>query len=350
MFIQVYVVSNVRREVVDRKVVAHDAKGLKAVDGLVFVEMWKWEQQNPGKSPSPNMVDTCEVFQDDGSMKWEEGVWVREGQKGVHRFERYRDKQIRKEEIEDDGTCILSADQQEKKFDMAFKSLNVKAFTLDDIAAIPMDDVKEEEEEASEKDSNSSEADSDAAEKLESREYTGLFDRRKVVAGRTAAAKPKPAGKKGQTQPAGGAKVSTTVAKPKVSTPVASKRSETSAASSPLPTPPPPKHRRLSGKTPVAEEDDDDTQIGFVDGRAEKFQLSLNKSLDKLQPNVNDLKKILLLDNEEYLGSGDKFKKEIKILKATAKGLHTQCNNIVERIERSSQAKQLKTEKERKSA
>ena len=52
VFIQVYVVSNVRRDVVDQKVVAHDAKGLKAVDGLVFVEMWKWEQQNPGKISS----------------------------------------------------------------------------------------------------------------------------------------------------------------------------------------------------------------------------------------------------------------------------------------------------------
>ena len=98
-----------------------------------------------------------------------------------------------------------------------------------------MDDAapKEEGQEAHDEDPDSSEVDSDAAEKFEGREYTGLLDRKKV-----AAAKPKPAAKKGQTQPAGKG------AKPKVSTQVASKRSqsgahEASAASSPPPTPPP---------------------------------------------------------------------------------------------------------------
>ena len=61
------------------------------------------------------MVDSQEVFQEDCSMAWKEGVWEKEGEAGVHRFERYRDRQIRTEETEDDGTCILSADQQFEK-------------------------------------------------------------------------------------------------------------------------------------------------------------------------------------------------------------------------------------------
>ena len=114
-------------------------------------------------------------------------MWQKDGEAGVHRFECYRDKQIRTEEIEDDGTCILSADQQEKKSEKAFKSFNVKAFTLDDIAAIPMDEEQQSEENEDEEVVDSSVVDSDAAEVLEGREYTGLFDRKKVAAGRTAA-------------------------------------------------------------------------------------------------------------------------------------------------------------------
>ena len=350
--IHVYVVSNVRKDVADRKVIAHDAQGLKARDGLVFVEMWKWKERNPGKTPTPSMVDTCEVFQDDGSLKWEEGVWEREGEKGVHRFERYRDKQIRKEEVDDDGTCILSADQQDKKFDMAFKAFNIKAFTLDDIMAIPLDDAKEEEEKDDGEEPDSSEVDSDGAEKLEAREHTGLFDRKKVVAGRTAAAKPKPAAKGHQKPAAKGQQKH--ASRGTVSTSAGSRRSESSAhdasaASSPIPEAPP-NRRRLTGKSPSEKkgnDDDADTQIGFVDGRAEKFRMSLNKSLDELTPKVNDLKQISLLDNEEYLGSGDEFKKQVKVLKGIAKALHTQCKNLVDRISNSAQPEQLKTENER---
>ena len=172
-----YVISNIRKDVADRKVIAHDAKGLKAKDGLIFTELETWKQKHPGKTPLSNMVDSQEVFQEDGSMAWKEGVWEKEGEAGVHRFERYRDRQIRTEETEDDWTCILSADQQEKKVANAFKSFNVKAFTLDDIEALPMDDEQKEEIQEEAEDVDSSEVDSDAAEALESREYTSLFDR-----------------------------------------------------------------------------------------------------------------------------------------------------------------------------
>ena len=122
-------------------------------------------------------------------------MWEKDGEAGVHRFERYRDKCIRTEEQEDDGTCILSADQQETNIVKAFKSFNVKAFTLEDIEALPMDDEQDAEQREEGEEVDSSEVDSDAAVALEGREYTGLFDRKKVAA----AAKPKAAVKGSKT-------------------------------------------------------------------------------------------------------------------------------------------------------
>ena len=70
---------------------------MKAKDGLIFTDLETWKHKHPGKTPPSNVVDSQEVFQEDGSMAWKEGVWEKEGEAGVHRFERYRDRQIRTE-------------------------------------------------------------------------------------------------------------------------------------------------------------------------------------------------------------------------------------------------------------
>ena len=85
------------------------------------------------------------------------------------------------------GRAFFPQISKRKKFANAFMSFNVKAFTLDYIEALPMDDEQKEEIQEEAEDVDSSEVDSDAAEALKGREYTSLFDRKKVAA----AAKPK---------------------------------------------------------------------------------------------------------------------------------------------------------------
>ena len=122
--------------------------------------------------PPAAMLDETDVFQDDGSMAVRTRVWSKEGEAGVHRFERYRDKRVRTEETEDDGTCILRADQQEKKAAAVFSAINVKEFSLDGIAAIPMDDAEDEPEpDGDVSDADSSDVSDAKADALEGREH-----------------------------------------------------------------------------------------------------------------------------------------------------------------------------------
>ena len=117
-----------------------------------------------------------------------------------------------------------------------------------------------------------------------------------------------------------------------------------------MPQPPTGTYRRITGKGGAGKDnkqDDGDTQIGFVDGRAEKLRLNLDRSINELQPRVDLLTKISLLDTEEYLGSGEKFKKDIKTLKADSKSVGTACKGILDRISKSAQPNLLQTEKER---
>ena len=142
---------------------------------------------------------------------------------------------------------------------------------MDDIEALPMDDEQKEEIQEEAEDVDSSEVDSDAAEALESREYTSLLDRKKVAA----AAKPKTkTAAKGSKTTSAGRRTPTS----KRSAP-STHEYEVSAASSPLPPPVPQpptgKYRRITGKRGAGKDnkqDDGDTQIGFVDGRAENLR------------------------------------------------------------------------------
>ena len=82
------------------------------------------------------------------------------------------------------------------------------------------------------------------------------------------------------------------------------------------------------GEQPGQAMGQDDTQISFVDGRAERLRPNLDKALNELQPKVDPLSSIDLLDTEEDLGYGEKFKQDAKILRSDAKVVSTAISDI----------------------
>ena len=83
-------------------------------------------------------------------------------------------------------------------------------------------------------------------------------------------------------------------------------------------------------------EDDDDDEGGVIvalDGRAERLKRGLQEALSPIQDRADkDLLHVDAVDKEEFLGSGPKFKKELKDDVASARNLERDVKVIQKRI------------------
>ena len=121
-----------------KTVESEEATGLKQKEQLVFIETWKWKEQNPKKKVPTEKLVMHPLLQDDGSMLPKEGLWQKEGASGVHKFERYRDAKVSSKATLDDGTAVICEGQQERAFDLAAQELKLgKVMSLEDVCALP---------------------------------------------------------------------------------------------------------------------------------------------------------------------------------------------------------------------
>ena len=92
---------------------ASKKSGMRQECDFEFVELDAWKAEHPDEE-LPATVDT-EIELPSGELVMKEGVWVKIGAAGHHKFTRYSDTGVEQTKDIDDGQCIFTDEQQQLK-------------------------------------------------------------------------------------------------------------------------------------------------------------------------------------------------------------------------------------------
>ena len=330
--------------------------GLKQIGKKRFVELEVWKKRNPGKTPPASAKDNVECLQLDGSKQMKDGVWELIGEAGEYHFEQYEDKKIRSERELSNGTMALSATMGEDIHDAARSFLKTaRPMTMEELEALQIDSDAGEggEEDVGSDETSGNGTDSDEAE-AELREETPLFR----SMGNPAAS---------STSLAKGAKTITKGGSKQVQQQVQQKVTKGGAAQQQVQQKVKRQVQQDDADDDKDEEDDEedddqdeedddnnedelagtsDGRVSALDGRAERLRKGLQDSIRPLKERSDKLMDMQHLDTEDFLGTGAKFKGEIRTHAAEAKTVQREIKVVHKRLNVSTKPAIFKAEQD----
>lgn len=311
----------------------HETRGLRQKENLVFIEMEDWKKANPGKVPPAAAIDKIAVLQKDGTTAIKEGVMEGLDKQGHHNFERYSDRGVTtKRNLHNSSQASLGEGHAEDMHAAAHAQLRIaRPMSLEELSGLAVtEDVEPTNEVSEESDGDNSEGvDDDRAQRQCSERARPLFSFRPVAAPKAAASggggggKPQAAASGAGGRPQAAASGAGGKPRPQQSAP----------AQSPAPSQPSKPIKPQSVASGDGDLDDQDLDVGTVDGRAERLKSNFKRDIQPLKEQIDGVRDFDAIDVESYLGFGDVFKTAIRHWQKSAKDIERAIKVLERKIE-----------------